>query len=458
MRYLFFIISFFSLGLLQAEEEEIFVQLSNEVELMPVFVSAVEQEGVQLPAGHPEALRQVLLFDLNHNGATRALTPKEVSTFPSLKNQNSFGSDLDFTKLKSDGILYLTKLKITGKELIVKVVSVNSQTANTIDHVFLTGDLSKDRQKVHQVADSIHKLLFAKPGIASCRIMYTIKKKIEHPKQGTKWVSEVFMSDYDGYNARQLTHDGSLAVNPLFLPSKDPAGPQFLYVSYKIGQPKIYRASSADNRLSRVSPLKANQVTPSINPSGTMLAFSSDVSGRADIFIQPLNSQEGQEVKPRQIFTAKGSANASPTFSPDGKKIAFVSDKDGSPKVYIMNIPAPGTKLKDIKPQLISMRCRENSAPHWSPDGKKIAYCSRNSGERQIWIYDLETKKERQLTQGKASKENPVWAPDSLHLLFNAVDSHGTEIYLVNLNQPEAVKITSGSGIKLFPTWEPKQQ
>ncbi len=454
MRVLFSLLCLFSTVLLQAEEEEIFVQLSNEIELMPIFVSSVEQENMTLPTGYPEAIRQVFLFDINHNGSTCALTPKEVNTFPSLKNQNSFGAELDFSKLKNDGILYLTKLKLKDKELIVKVISVNSQTANTIDRVFLTGDLNRDRQKVHQVADSIHKLLFGKPGIATCRIMYTTKKKIEHPKQGTKWVSEVFMSDYDGYNARQLTQDGSLAANPLFLPSKDANNPQFLYVSYKIGQPKIYRASSADKRLSRVSPLKANQVTPAINSSGTMLAFSSDVSGRADIFIQPLTSPQGEEVKPRQIFTAKGSANASPTFSPDGKRIAFVSDKDGSPKVYIMNIPSPNTKLKDIKPQLISMRCRENSAPCWSPDGKKIAYCSKNSGERQIWIYDLETKKERQLTQGKASKENPVWAPDSLHILFNAIDSQGTEIYLINLNQPEAVKITSGPGIKLFPAWE----
>jgi TolB protein len=432
-------------------EEEIFVQLSSEVELMPIFVSQVEAAESTLPAGYPESIRQVLLFDVNHNGMTRALSAKEVSGFSSLANQNQFASGVDFAALKKDGILYLAKLKIAGNELVAKIVSVNAQTANTIDHIYLTGELAKDRLKVHQLADSIHKLLFGKPGIASCKILYTVKKKIDRPKQEPKWVSEVFMSDYDGYNARQLTHDGSLCTHPLFIPSKN--GTKFLYVSYKIGQPKIYIGSCLDDKVSRASALRANQVTPAINQQGTMIAFSSDVTGTADIFLQPLT----QDAKPRQIFTAKAAANASPAFSPDGTKIAFVSNKDGSPKIYVMKIPAEGTKLKDIKLDLITRRSRENSAPSWSPDGKKIAYCARSgSPERQIWVYDFETKTERQLTQGSADKENPSWASDSLHLLFNAKDSHGTDIFLINLNQPDAVKITTGPNAKYFPSWEMK--
>lgn len=452
---LFFLLSLaLATSFLHADEEEIFVQLSSEVERIPLFVSSVENSDSSLPTGYHDAIRQVFLFDMNHNGMTRTLTPKEVSSFPSLASQNQFGADLDFAKLKTDGILYLTKLKIKGNELIAKVISVNAQTANTIDHIWLTGDLHKDRQKVHQLADSIHKLLFAKPGIATSRILYTVKKKIDRPKQEPKWISEVFVSDYDGHNARQLTNDGSLTANPQFIPHSS----QFLYVSYKIGQPKIYIGSLTENKSMRASPLRANQVTPSISPDGSMIAFSSDVTGRADIFMQPLIRSGDTEPKPVQIFTAKATANASPVFSPDGKKIAFVSNKDGSPKIYIMKVPAPGTKLKDITLELISRRNRENSAPAWSPDGKKIAFCARNSTpERQIWVYDLETKTERQLTDGKADKENPAWAHNSLNLLFNAKDSQGTDIYLINLNQPEAVKITSGPGAKFFPAWEQKK-
>jgi TolB protein len=310
---------------------------------------------------------------------------------------------------------------------------------------------------VHQLADAIHKVLFGKTGIATCRILFSVKKKIEQSKGDPKWVSEIFMADYDGANAKQLTYDDTLAVNPSFVPGRsNEHASSFVYVSYKIGQPKLFLASLKPGKSQRVSSIRANQVTPSLSQSGSLIAFACDFTGRSDIFVQSMPKFGDLPTKPRQIFTSKGTANASPTFSPDGARVAFVSDKDGSPKVYVMKIPAPGTKLEDIKVQLISKRNRENSAPSWSPDGKKLAYCSRTFGPRQIWIYDFETGLERELTQGNASKENPTWAPDSLHLLFNAKDASGTDIYLVNLNQPDAVKITSGPDVKLFPSWEPK--
>ena len=210
-----------------------------------------------------------------------------------------------------------------------------------------------------------------------------------------------------------------------------------------------------DGKNKRLSPLRGNQITPTVSSDGTKIAFACDTTATSDLFLQPFQKEEGSIGKPWHIFQAKGAAEASPTFSPDGKRVAFVSDKDGSPKIYVMSIPKMGAKMKDLKVELISKRCRENSSPSWSPDGKKLAYSAKNTGARQIWIYDFETKKERELTQGASIKENPVWASDSLHLLFNAGEGGVSDLYLINLNQKEAVKITNGNGDKQFPYWEP---
>jgi len=180
------------------------------------------------------------------------------------------------------------------------------------------------------------------------------------------------------------------------------------------------------------------------------------VTGNPDLFLQGINPETGATEKPRQIFRANRAVQSTPTFSPDGKRIAFVSNKDGSPRVYVMTIPPPSTKLEDIKVQLLSKQSRESTAPNWSPDGTKIAYCAMTQGVRQLWIYDFDKKEERQLTQGPGNKENPVWAPNSLHLAFNSTGANGSELYLLNLHQPQAVKITSGAGEKHFPSWEPR--
>jgi TolB protein len=195
---------------------------------------------------------------------------------------------------------------------------------------------------------------------------------------------------------------------------------------------------------------------PAISRQRDKLAFISDITGNPDLFIQPFNPETGSVGKPYQIFSTRQATQGTPTFSPDGSQIAFVSNKDGSPRIYMMEVPAPGTSLKDVKAILITKRNRESTAPCWSPDGTKLAYCAGVQGTRQIWVYDFNTREERQLTQGAGNKENPTWAPDSLHLAFNSSDKGACDLYLINLNQSDATRLTFGDGEKRFPCWEPQ--
>jgi TolB protein len=317
----------------------------------------------------------------------------------------------------------------------------------------LKQDLDQDRRQIHQMADAIFKALFDSEGIASTRILYTKKTQ-----QGKTWISEVWESDYDGQNARQVTSDSGYAITPTYFPAKPGyASGGLFFVSYKTGQPKIYYQSlSGDTTPRRLSYMRGNQLMPTISRQRDKVAFVSDITGNPDLFIQPFSPENGVAGKPYQIFSTNKATQGTPTFSPDGSQVAFVSNKDGVPRIYMMNTPEPGTSLKNIKAQLITKHNKESTAPSWSPDGTKIAYCSSVKGIRQIWVYDLATREERQLTQGPGNKENPSWAPNSLHLVFNSTDANACDLYLINLNQPKATKITFGTGEKHFPSWEPR--
>jgi tricorn protease len=56
----------------------------------------------------------------------------------------------------------------------------------------------------------------------------------------------------------------------------------------------------------------------------------------------------------------------------------------------------------------------------YSPDGKLLAYLSDQSGEDEIWVFDLAAGTRRRLTQQATPKSEPVWAPNSTKLAYTA--------------------------------------
>jgi Tol biopolymer transport system component/C-terminal processing protease CtpA/Prc len=75
---------------------------------------------------------------------------------------------------------------------------------------------------------------------------------------------------------------------------------------------------------------------PSLSPDGSVLAFS----WRGEIWTVPVG---GGVARP---MTTHPGRDREPHFSPDGKDIAFVSDREGSPQVFVM--PASGGAPKQI--------------------------------------------------------------------------------------------------------------
>jgi len=433
----------------QESDEHLEVCLNTESSLMPLYLLDFQNQSSQFSDAYLQQLKQVLAFDLNYNGSTRVMKNDWESDQLGTKG---FG-DISFWINKN--IFFVVKGELTQQALNISLLDVHQQTIKTTEPILLTGQLNEDRRLIHRVSDAIHKAFFGREGIASTRILYTVRHQIG--KDSSQWVAEVWECDYDGANTKQLTKERSYCVTPIYLPPKPSyTTGGFIYISYQMGQPKIYLASLKDGVGRRLISLRGNQLMPAVSLKRDKIAFISDVTGNPDLFLQPFSPETGATGKPQQIFSAKQATQGSPTFSPDGKQVAFVSNKDGSPKIYMINVPAPGTSLKEIKATLISKRNRENSAPIWSPDGTKIAYCARSQQERQIWIYDFNTKQERQLTQGPGHKENPSWAPDSLHLVYNTSDHDVSELFLINLNQEEAVQISAGRGEKRFPNWEPR--
>ncbi len=436
-----------------ASSDPILVELTTESQLSPLYLFPIMTSTSEFDERYLRQLESIISFDLDHNGYM--FLPKSTLAMQKLSMGSEFENLGDITPWKQLGIHYLVKVQVTGKELKLKLVNISDKTSITTSPIAISGDISQDRRTIHSLMDSVVKTLFGTEGIASTKILYTIKEKT--PQSHSTGLAEIWEADYDGANTHKITQENSFCVTPVCIPPKQGfTSGGFLYTSYRNGQPKIYAASFKDGTGKRTIHLRGNQLMPAISLQRDKLAFISDVTGNPDLFLQNFSPESGPSGKPYQIFSAKQATQSSPTFSPDGKKVAFVSDKDGAPRIYLIDIPLPGVSLNTIKATLLTKRNRESSAPSWSPNGKKIAYCSKTGAERQIWVYDFDTQTEKQVTQGPVNKENPSWAPNSLHLVYNSSDKENSDLYIMHLNGSEPVKITTGMGEKRFPNWEPR--
>jgi len=422
--------------------EEIRVELTTACTLSPIYIGALQATDTSFSPDYLQQLEAILTYDFHYNGTTKVCPRTEE------KDKLLTAKSIDLVTGKALGIPYVLSWHVTRDKLFVTVRDLVRENARSFTDITLSGDLKRDRRHIHKLADSIYQMLFHQEGIAHSRILFAYQPKVGTDKE---WISEIWECDWDGANARQVTFEQSYALTPVLLPpSATYSNDHFLYVSYKTGIPKIFIGSLAEKTGKPLVSLRGHQLLPCISLKRDKIAFISDVSGRSDLFLQPLNPQTGETGKPVQLYAFPRSTQSSPTFSPDGTKIVFASDKDGGVRLYL--VPAtPSTKRPEAV--LLTKRNRENICPTWSPDGTKLAYSAKVNGVKQIWIYDFAKQEEIQLTAGLGNKENPAWAPNSKHIVFNSTDDNSTDLYIVNLNQPEAVKISRGAGRKHYPTW-----
>ncbi|MCR6625161.1 MAG: Tol-Pal system beta propeller repeat protein TolB [Pseudoxanthomonas sp.] len=125
----------------------------------------------------------------------------------------------------------------------------------------------------------------------------------------------------------------------------------------------------------------------------------------------------------------------SPSWSPDGRKLAYVSFESGNSAIYIQDI-STGAREK-----IASFR-GINGAPSFSPDGRQLALTLSRSGNPEIYVMDLGSRSLRQLTTTSAIDTEPVWSPDGGSIYFTSDRGGRPQIYRVPASGGSASRVT----------------
>lgn len=292
-----------------------------------------------------------------------------------------------------------------------------------------TGGKQDLREVMHRFVDDVLEAMTGERGVAETRVAFVRR---------TGNVKEIWTADYDGANARQLTHDRSLALSP----SWAPWGTEICFTSFKRGNPDLYLFDFTRGASYPFSTRPGPNTAPSYSPDGKWIACSLYRDGNAEVYLISRDAQTARRL------TRNDRIDTSPAWNPTGQQIVFTSDRSGAPQVYVMGVDG-------LNQRLLTIEGSYNDSPQWSPKGDRIAYAARHDGIFDIVVMNADGSNPVQVTYGAGHNENPHWSPDGRKILFSSTRNGPRQIYMMNPDGSDVVQLTSGDEC-FGPAWGPR--
>jgi Tol biopolymer transport system component len=138
------------------------------------------------------------------------------------------------------------------------------------------------------------------------------------------------------------------------------------------------------------------------------------------------------------------------SFSPGGR-IAYVSYPEGV--LWVSNTDGNDRHELTFSPTEVGL-------PRWSPDGRQIAFSSREPGKLwQISVISSTNDQPKQLTSGDTDYGDPSWSPDGNSLVFGEWasrirGSHANALHILDLGTRQ-VRDVPDSAELYSPRWSP---
>jgi Tol biopolymer transport system component len=193
----------------------------------------------------------------------------------------------------------------------------------------------------------------------------------------------------------------------------------------------------------------------SLSPNGKLIAYQSKKAGNDDIYVMPAEGGESIQI------THNAAPDLYPHWSLDGKWLAYETLRTGEKEIWVVKIASDGKP--ETKPfRVVKGAANPNetaSVYNWTKDGK--LGISTSMSFSNIFIVDPKSKEEVQLTDALSGNGRPRWSPDGSHIVFISDRGGKRNIWIMPSNGGEPRLVTGNITHPSFflymhsPAWSP---
>jgi TolB protein len=206
----------------------------------------------------------------------------------------------------------------------------------------------------------------------------------------------------------------------------------------------------ADQNLSHITQLTqtGENYDPSMNAARTLIAYTSGVNGRPQLFV--MNADGSGK---RNVINDVSHNYYEPSISPDGTKAVVVSDRSGAAELYVVTLSNGALSQRTFQ----GVADGANWAPAWSPNGAYIAFTSNRGNAQNIYQMPSTGGSAQRVTYD-GSAYDATWSPNSQEIAYSfRAPGAVPEIYWADafsVNVVHKVSTTDGNW-HIDPTWSP---
>ena len=280
----------------------------------------------------------------------------------------------------------------------------------------------------------------------------------------------------NGQAAEELLYKSNA---PLTLTDWSQDGRYLTYFSSDLGGGAIFAlplAGAGERKPIEMFRSKFQVTGPRLSPDSRFTVYISNESGRNELYVRPFNPAAAPGAAPSAgpWKISEQGATGMAFWRRDGKELAFLAPDRGIMSVSLTTSPdfefgkpkllfrlpettpvAPGSSSvnRDVDrfviavppPQLRQLTVLDRQGKtvgtigqpgifggiRVSPDGKRLAAVKNDSqtGNVDIWVFDIATGKGTQITNSVEPDNNPVWSADSKQLAYVSTKESFSSIY-----------------------------